>query len=171
MEALWAPWRIKYIEQPKEDGCILCDKPKQSSDAANLILYRGRLNFVMMNAFPYNPGHLMVVPYRHVARLPDLTEAELQEHFQIVSRGTEWLGEVLKPHGFNIGMNLGRVAGAGIDDHIHSHIVPRWNGDTNFMPVVADTKVVNEELAATYAKIKLKVSQPTPRREGTSREA
>jgi Diadenosine tetraphosphate (Ap4A) hydrolase and other HIT family hydrolases len=154
MEQLWAPWRIKYIEMPKEDGCILCQKPREPDDETSLILYRGQSNFVILNTFPYNPGHLMVAPYRHTARLQDLTDDEAREHLDIVRRCLALLEETLKPSGFNVGLNLGKVAGAGIEKHIHTHIVPRWQGDTNFMPVLSDTKVISEELAATYKKLK-----------------
>ena len=154
MERLWAPWRVKYIEQPKPDGCILCDKHRSDRDRENLILFRGVHNFVMLNAYPYNPGHLMVAPYRHLDSPALLETAAANEHFQLVVRCTQWLARVMKPHGCNVGMNLGRVAGAGIDDHIHSHIVPRWNGDNNFMPVLGDVRVVNEALASTWEKLK-----------------
>lgn len=158
MNKLWAPWRIQYIEQARPSGCILCDKPRDKDDEANLLLYRGRRNFVLMNLYPYNPGHLMVAPYRHLSALALMTRLERAEHYELVSRCVDWLTSLMKPHGFNIGMNLGQVAGAGIEDHIHSHVVPRWNGDTNFMPVVGDTKVVSESLAATYRKLKKTVS-------------
>jgi len=154
MKEIWAPWRIEYIQMEKPEGCILCDKPKQKDDVANYILYRGSKNFVIMNSYPYNPGHLMVAPYRHVANLEELTDEERHEHFSMVSRGVELLKEIFNPTGFNIGMNISRVAGAGIDDHIHTHIVPRWQGDTNFMPVIADVRVVPEALAETYDKLK-----------------
>jgi len=153
MERLWAPWRIRYVQMGKPEGCILCDKPKENKDTENYILYRGKENFIMLNAFPYNPGHLMVSPYRHIAALEDLTDDERNEHFAMVSRSVAVLRQVFHPDGFNIGINLGRVAGAGIDGHCHTHIVPRWNGDTNFMPVLANTKVVNEALADTYRKL------------------
>ena len=153
MKQIWAPWRIEYIRMQKPAGCILCDKPEQKDDVANYILYRGDNNFVIMNSYPYNPGHLMVAPYRHVANLEELTDAERHEHFDIVSRSIKLLKEVFGPAGFNIGMNIGKVAGAGIDDHIHTHIVPRWQGDTNFMPVIADVRVVPEALAETYKKL------------------
>ena len=157
MEYLWAPWRIKYIEKIISNGdgsCIFCDKPAQNKDAENFILYRGELNFVIINRFPYNSGHLMVVPYHHVAALDKLSGEELNEHYKLVARCSSVLKKIMKPDGFNIGMNIGRVAGAGIDKHIHSHVVPRWNGDTNFMPVIAGTKVVNESLEDTYCKLK-----------------
>ena len=151
MKYLWAPWRVEYIKKAtQEKGCILCLKPAQDDDVANYILYRGKENFVMLNAYPYNSGHLMTPPYLHVADLEELTTDELHEHFEMVSRGTAVLKQVFQPAGFNIGMNLGRVAGAGIDKHLHSHVVPRWAGDTNFMPVIGDTRVINEALAETY---------------------
>ena len=154
MEHIWAPWRIKYIEMEKPDGCILCDKPGQNRDTENYILYRGSKNFVIMNSYPYNPGHLMVAPYRHVASLDELTDSELHEHFEIVRLSVGILREVFRPQGFNVGMNLGKVAGTGIDEHIHTHIVPRWQGDTNFMPVISGVRVVPEALAETYRKLK-----------------
>ena len=154
MEQIWAPWRIEYIRMEKPEGCILCEKPKEDNDILNYILYSGDKNFVMMNLYPYNPGHLMVVPYRHIANLEELTYEELGEHFEIVSRGVKLLRQVFNPEGFNIGINMGKVAGAGIDGHIHSHIVPRWQGDTNFMPVMSDTRVISEALAETYKKLK-----------------
>jgi len=154
MRQIWAPWRIEYIQMEKPEGCILCEKPGQNSDAINYILYRGDKNFVIMNSYPYNSGHLMIAPYRHIANLEELTDEELHEHIEIVSRSAKVLRQVFKPDGFNIGMNVGRIAGAGIDKHIHTHIVPRWEGDTNFMPVLSDTKVINEALAETYKKLK-----------------
>ena len=148
---LWAPWRVEYIKKAtKEESCILCQKPAQDDDAASYILYRGKKNFIMLNAYPYNSGHLMVAPYRHVADLEELSTDELHEHFEMVSRSAAVLKQVFQPAGLNIGMNLGRVAGAGIDKHLHSHVVPRWAGDTNFMPVIGDTRVINEALAETY---------------------
>ena len=153
MEQIWAPWRIQYIQMEKPEGCILCEKPKQNDDALNHILYRGSKNFVIMNSYPYNPGHLMVAPYRHVASLYDLADDELREHFEIVSRSVKLLKEVFNPGGFNIGINIGKVAGAGIDEHVHTHVVPRWQGDTNFMPVIAEVRVVPEALAETYKKL------------------
>ena len=154
MEQIWAPWRIQYIQMEKPEGCILCEKPGQNNDAQNYILYRGSKNFVIMNAYPYNPGHLMVAPYRHVASLDELTDDELREHFNIVSRSVRLLRQVFAPGGFNIGVNIGKVAGAGIDEHIHTHVVPRWQGDTNFMPVISDVRVVPEALAETYGKLR-----------------
>ena len=150
MKYVWAPWRVAYVRAAKPTGCILCDKPKQQKDAENYILYRGKLNFIMLNAYPYNPGHLMVVPFRHAAGLIDLTEKERNEHYALVCRGIEALTRAFNPAGYNIGSNLGKVAGAGIDDHFHSHIVPRWNGDTNFVPVLSDVRIVPQALQDTY---------------------
>ncbi|TET40675.1 MAG: HIT domain-containing protein [Dehalococcoidia bacterium] len=154
MQQLWAPWRIEYIERASEEGCILCQKPRENEDEANLILYRGQANFIILNAFPYNPGHLMIAPYRHTANLQDLTNDEVKEHFDIVRKSIEVLTKTLKPAGFNVGLNIGKVAGAGIEEHLHTHVVPRWQGDANFMPVLSNTKVIPEALAATYRKLK-----------------
>lgn len=153
MEQVWAPWRMKYILMDKSKGCFLCENLKQDDDAANYILYRGRKNFVIMNVYPYNPGHLMVAPHRHVASLEELTKEELHEHSEIVSRSLKVLRQEFDPQGFNIGVNIGKVAGVGLEGHVHTHIVPRWQGDTNFMPVVSDTKVVSEALDETYKKL------------------
>ncbi len=131
----------------------MCSKPAGKNDAAHLILFRGQYCFIIMNSYPYNSGHLMVAPYRHVANLEDMNDEERNEQFELVSRSVAILKQVLKADGFNIGMNLGRIAGAGIDKHIHTHIVPRWAGDTNFMPVTGDIKVVNEALKDTYKKL------------------
>ena len=154
MEQIWAPWRIKYILMEEVEGCILCEKPRKNNDAESYILHRGEKNFIILNAYPYNPGHLMIAPYRHVANLEELTDEELHEHFEIVSRGIKVLRRVFNPGGFNIGINMGKVAGAGIDEHVHTHIVPRWQGDTNCMPVISDVRVVPEALAETYEKLK-----------------
>ena len=154
MEPIWAPWRIEYIRMEKPKGCILCDKPKENNDGPNYILYRGEKNFVMMNNYPYNPGHLMVAPYRHVAVLDELSSEELYEHFDIVRRSLKVLRRVFNPGGFNLGINMGNVAGAGIEDHVHTHIVPRWQGDTNFMPVISATRVIPEALAEIYEQLK-----------------
>lgn len=156
MEYIWAPWRMKYILMDKPGGCILCDKPAQNCDAENHILYRGRENFVMMNAYPYNPGHLMVAPYRHLGGLDDLSDKERDEHFKVVCRCLTVLRDAFHPEGFNIGVNMGKVAGAGIDGHVHTHIVPRWQGDSNCMPVISDVRVVPEALEETYGRLREK---------------
>jgi ATP adenylyltransferase len=156
MERIWAPWRVEYIKGEHPKGCVFCDKPKQNNDEENMILYRGKLNFVIMNLYPYNPGHIMVVPYRHLNKLESLTPEERNEHYELVARVVGVLREATKTENYNIGMNLGRVAGAGIDDHIHTHIVPRWNGDNNFMAVLADTRVISESMQDIYNRLKVK---------------
>jgi len=159
MEHIWAPWRIQYIEnawKEKDDKCILCEKPGQNQDAQNYILHRGEKNFIILNAYPYNPGHLMIAPYRHIASPEALTDEERDEHFALLSHSLKVLRQAFNPDGFNIGINLGKVAGAGIADHFHTHVVPRWLGDTNFMPVLASAKVLPEALASTYQKLKEK---------------
>ncbi len=150
MEHIWAPWRIQYILEPKPEGCILCEKPGEDKDVQNYILYRGDKNFIMLNSYPYNPGHLLVAPYRHTGNLEELTAEERNEHFELISRSLVVLKKEFNPGGFNIGANIGRVAGAGIEDHFHSHIVPRWQGDTNYVPVLADIRVIPQALADTY---------------------
>lgn len=154
MKQLWAPWRIKYIRSPKHDGCIFCDFPKEKRDREKLILYRGEHAFVIMNNYPYNPGHVMIAPYRHVGKWEDLNDEELLEIMKLSQLVIKALKRAMNPDGFNLGVNLGRVAGAGIDDHVHLHVVPRWNGDTNFMPVVDDTKVIPESLEEAYDELK-----------------
>ena len=155
MHRIWAPWRIEYIQMEKPQSCIFCEKPGQDKDDQNYILYRGKQNFVMLNAYPYNSGHLLVIPYRHLSRLDDLTAEELGEHPEIVRRCVGILREVFEPDGFNLGMNLGRVAGAGVDKHIHTHIVPRWNGDTNCMAVLGEVRVIPEHIRETHKKLRV----------------
>jgi len=154
MEQIWAPWRMEYIRMAKPEGCILCEKPAQDCDVANYILHRGGKNFVIMNTYPYNPGHLLIAPYRHLGGLDDLNDEERNEHFVLVCRCLELLREKFHPDGFNVGINMGKVAGAGIDSHVHTHVVPRWQGDVNFMPVISDVRVVPEALAETFEKLK-----------------
>ena len=157
LDRIWAPWRMQYIsciDGEKEEGCIFCVKPSVSEDEKNFIVYRGEKCFVILNIFPYNNGHLMVVPYMHTATLSELDSETRLEMMNLASVVVEAMKNTMRPDGFNIGMNLGRTAGAGIDAHIHLHVVPRWNGDTNFMPVVGGTKVISEALEATYDKIK-----------------
>jgi len=153
MENLWRPWRIKYILSDKEKGCIFCDKPNEGNDKENYILYRAETCFIILNIYPYNNGHLMVAPFRHVASFEDLDEAELTELFLTVNKSTKLLKHVMQPQGFNIGANLGRIAGAGVKDHVHLHVVPRWQGDTNFMPIIADVNVIPESLDSIYEKL------------------
>ncbi|MDY6835313.1 MAG: HIT domain-containing protein [Chloroflexota bacterium] len=154
MEYLWAPWRTEFITRPKQEGCVLCDKPKSDRDRDNFVLYRGEHNYVMLNRWPYNPGHMMVIPYNHVGGLEDLTKKAMIEHSEIIRRCVKAVKKILNAEGCNLGMNLGKSAGAGIDAHIHTHVVPRWIGDMNFMPVIGDCKVVPEALDATYLKLK-----------------
>jgi len=154
MQILWAPWRLKYIKGSKEKGCFLCKNLKSKQDRKNLILYRGERAFVILNRYPYNSGHLMIAPVKHTADFTDLSDGELLEIMKLTTRSIEVLKKVLKPMGFNIGVNLGRVAGAGLEDHLHFHVVPRWNGDTNFMPVNFDTKVMPQLLDETYEILK-----------------
>ena len=154
MNHLWAPWRMQYITQPKDDDCIFCTKPKEDNDHKNLILQRGKNNFIILNAYPYNPGHLMVVFYRHIANMEDLNSEETKEHFELIQKSITVLKNTVHPSGFNVGLNIGKVAGAGVEGHLHTHIVPRWQGDVNFMPVIGETRVVSEGLDKTYNKIK-----------------
>jgi ATP adenylyltransferase len=155
MERLWTPWRMAYIKGAERmEGCIFCDLPASGDDAGALILARGALAYVIMNKFPYNSGHLMVAPSRHVADLRELNTAELSEIMEWSQRCMHALHETMNPHGYNVGINQGTVAGAGVKDHIHQHIVPRWGGDTNFMTTVGEVKVLPESLEETYAKLK-----------------
>ncbi|HEY3283946.1 MAG TPA: HIT domain-containing protein [Armatimonadota bacterium] len=145
---------MAYIGGKAPEGCVFCVKPAEEDDDRNHILYRGESCFVILNAFPYNSGHLMVIPYRHLSDLCDLSDAERQEMMQLSGRATAGMTRILGAEGYNVGMNLGRIAGAGIADHLHLHVVPRWNGDTNFMPVLADIKVLPEALEDTYRRLK-----------------
>ena len=159
MERLYAPWRLTYIKSdtplPTLGSCIFCDKPAADAenDATNYILLRGENCYAILNAFPYTNGHVMVLPYRHIASPVELTPDEGAEMMNLCAFFCEVLGEVYRPHGYNIGINVGTAAGAGIAAHLHQHIVPRWNGDTNFMPVLGDVKVLPETLEQAYEKI------------------
>ena len=158
MERLWAPWRMSYILGEKVSRCIFCTSAAASDDQESLVLYRDSNCFIMMNRFPYNNGHLMVAPLRHVGNLEELEDAEGLELMQLLRLSIVVMRAELGPEGFNIGCNLGHTAGAGIVDHVHLHVVPRWNGDTNFMPVLSETKIINEALGQTYAKLKERFS-------------
>jgi ATP adenylyltransferase len=158
IQNLWAPWRMEYIlgfKDGKKSACIFCERFPQNDDTKNLILFREQHCFVIMNRFPYNSGHLMVVPYRHTGNLQDLSDEENLELMKVLQICQKVLKKGMKPQGYNIGMNLERVGGAGVEDHLHWHIVPRWNGDTNFMPVIGDTKVISEALDKTYQRLKV----------------
>lgn len=153
MKRLWAPWRIKYITEGRSGGCLFCEKAGEGRDRENYILYRGGRCFIMLNIYPYNNGHLMIAPYRHLASIEDLDYEECSELMELAKRCLKALREAMKAEGFNIGVNVGRVAGAGVEDHVHLHIIPRWLGDTSFMPIIAETKVMNEALSSTYEKL------------------
>jgi len=158
-ERLWAPWRLEYVSGGAgEGGCIFCDKPGLDDDEA-LIVHRGERAFVVLNLYPYANGHLMVAPYRHLAGPGELDEAERADVWRLLDEAVRALTAAMSPHGFNAGLNLGRVAGAGVEGHLHMHVVPRWNGDTNFMPVLADVKVMPEHITRTAEK--LRASWPT----------
>ena len=150
LEKLWAPWREKFILCEKQPGCFLCSTAKENKDSKNFILHRGKKCFVILNRYPYNTGHLMVSPFRHVGKLEDLKEDEANELLKITQLCIKAIKKGMKPQGINLGMNLGKISGAGVADHLHLHIVPRWSGDTNFMPVLAETKVVSMSLSNVY---------------------
>jgi len=154
LKRLWAPWRMKYIlgDRPGS-GCVFCDALAAGDDAAHYIVRRGQHAFVILNTFPYTNGHMMVVPYTHTGTLEGLDDATLLETMQLVQHCLRALRQVFAPQGFNIGLNLGRAAGAGVIDHFHMHVVPRWTGDSNFMPICGRTKIVLEDLETTYARL------------------
>lgn len=154
MNNLWAPWRMDYILSDKEEGCVFCKMIGEEDDEGNLIILRGKYHFIVMNAYPYNNGHLMVVPFRHTASLSNWETEEVSEFWEMADLCIELLKETMKPEGFNLGINLGEAGGAGVLGHIHLQIVPRWSGDTNFMTVFAETRVIPEHIQATYAKLK-----------------
>lgn len=154
VEQLWAPWRLAYIKGPEPEGCIFCTKPLEDRDEENLIVWRGGSTFVMLNRYPYNSGHVMAVPARHAGELDELTQQEVADLWEAVRRSVRALRRALGAQAFNIGINLGRAAGAGITDHLHVHVVPRWVGDTNFMPVLAEVKVIPQHLLDTYRQLR-----------------
>jgi len=154
MQNLWAPWRMEYIQQDKPDGCIFCRYPAEANDRENLVLGRSAHAFAVLNRFPYNSGHLMVIPRRHLADLSALPEEEFADLQRLLRASVAILIDVYRPDGMNVGMNLGRVAGAGIDQHLHWHAVPRWGGDTNFMPVIGETKVMVEHLTGSFDRLR-----------------
>ena len=154
MDVLWAPWRLDYILGPKPDECVFCVPSHTGEDAERFILCRGKHNYVIMNRFPYNNAHLMVTPYRHVSCLTDLTREEAHENMDLLQACVRILQTVFKPHGINAGLNLGEAAGSGIAAHIHFQIVPRWNGDSSFMAVFSETRVMPEHLRSTYNRLK-----------------
>jgi ATP adenylyltransferase len=153
---LWAPWRIDFIRGEKEERCFLCDNQvhDENSPETPLIIHRGKFCFVIVNRFPYNSGHLMVAPYRHIGDLSEMTQEERYEMMDLCVKAKETLQRLMYPDAFNVGFNLGSAAGAGIADHIHMHIVPRWTGDTNFMPVISNTRCVPEAIEETARLIR-----------------
>jgi ATP adenylyltransferase len=155
MRHLWSPWRLEYLIAPKEEGCIFCTASlSDADDQENLVLLRGKRAFLILNRFPYNNGHFMVVPYDHLPSLEDLDRPTLTEMMLLLNRGLAALRATMQPDGFNVGVNMGEVAGAGIEDHVHIHAVPRWAGDTNFMPVIGDMRVVPQTWQQTYDDLK-----------------
>ena len=150
MDKLWAPWRIDYIRTPKEDGCVFCAKSEPGDDRENLVLLRGENAFILMNLYPYSNGHLMIAPYQHTSKTLDLSRETNLEIIHMVNQSMEILKIAMKAEGFNFGANLGKIAGAGIEEHLHYHVVPRWTGDTNFMPILGHTKVIVEGLQETW---------------------
>ncbi|MBI5049100.1 MAG: HIT domain-containing protein [Deltaproteobacteria bacterium] len=152
MKQIWAPWRAEYIHGRRLSRCIFC-KEHSEDDKRELVLYKGDCAAVMMNKFPYTNGHLLVYPWKHTSSLEDIAEEETSELFELIKGSVSILKKEMNPGGFNIGMNLGKDAGAGIEEHLHFHIVPRWNGDTNFMPVISETRVMPEHLQFTYDKL------------------
>jgi ATP adenylyltransferase len=150
---IWAPWRLAYVTDAAKDieeQCIFCAKPAADDDRANLIVHRGESAFVILNLFPYTNGHLMVAPFAHIGRFQELPAETLAEMMELAQRAMNRLEQAYEPHGFNVGFNQGRVAGAGVEHHIHMHVVPRWAGDNNFMPVIADTKVMPQSIEQSY---------------------
>ena len=155
MEQLWSPWRMEYIENNnKESGCVFCTAQSQTDGAENLIAYRGELSYVILNRFPYTSGHLMVIPFVHQSNLEELDSATRAEMMELTSRCTTVLRDIYNPQGFNVGVNIGEAAGAGVLGHVHIHIVPRWKGDTNFMSAIGGTRVLPEALDQTYQRVR-----------------
>jgi ATP adenylyltransferase len=153
MKTLWAPWRIEYVLSKKGPECLFCTIAKKQRDRENLILLRGSYMYIVMNRYPYNNGHLMVVPYVHTSDFRGLGKDALTEMMELTKLSTERISDVMRPEGFNTGLNIGRAAGAGIDEHLHMHIVPRWVGDSSFMALAEETRVIPEHLRETYDKL------------------
>ena len=156
-ERIWAPWRLEYVKDASKDleqECIFCVKPAAGDDEASLIVYRGERCFVILNLFPYTNGHLMVAPFEHLSSITELSAETIAEMMDLAQRAMRGLEQHYAPHGYNVGFNQGRVAGAGVEHHIHMHVVPRWGGDTNFMPVLADTRVMPQSLEQSYETLR-----------------
>jgi len=155
MQTIWAPWRMEYILREKNSACVFCEKSKPAAnDQENFVLFRGQFAFALMNIYPYNNGHLMIAPYVHVPSLTELSQDQIGDLFHLTQRCEHVLTQAIHPEGFNIGINVGKVAGAGIADHLHVHIVPRWNGDTNYMTTLSDVRVIPQRLEDTYAMLR-----------------
>jgi len=154
MEYVWSPWRMDYIQNQNEEGCAFCKEMAQPDGPNNLIIHRGKQVFMILNRFPYTSGHMMAVPYEHTAQLSDLNAETRAEMMELVNLATLVLQDIYHPHGFNVGINIGAAAGAGIAEHIHMHVVPRWSGDTNFMSSLGNTRVLPESLTDTYQRVK-----------------
>ncbi|MEM0244032.1 MAG: HIT domain-containing protein [Zestosphaera sp.] len=156
LKVLWAPWRMSYIVRGSSEECIFC-KAVKGGDEENYVVMRSEHSIAMLNIFPYNTAHVMIAPVRHIARIEQLTREEVLDLFEVLSRVIKAIDQEYSPQGYNIGVNVGRVAGAGVESHVHVHVVPRWLGDTNFMPVIAGTKVMPEDLRSTYARLRNRV--------------
>jgi len=162
MRHLWSPWRLEYLMGPAADRCIFCHAAQSSDDRENLVLHRGERAFLILNRYPYNNGHFMAVPYDHLPSLENLDPPTLMEMMLLLNRGLAALRQAMGPDGFNVGVNIGHVAGAGIEDHVHIHAVPRWAGDTNFMPVVGDMRVIPQTWLQTYDQLKAALEETAP---------
>lgn len=162
MQRLWTPWRMEYIASDKQGGCIFCSALAQNNDRETYIVYRGQRAFVMLNKYPYNNGHLMIVPNAHSADLAALDAETQTELMQLIARAIEWLKAASRPDGFNVGMNLGKAGGAGVADHLHFHVVPRWVGDTNYMTISGETRVIAEWLDDTWLRLRKVIEQAEP---------
>ena len=155
MDYLWSPWRYQYVtQQAPSEGCVFCAKMQQENDEENFVIHRGRHNCVLLNLFPYTSGHLMIVPCRHIGQLADADDATWMEMMVLTRKAEQALQKTYRPDGINLGMNLGKSAGAGVADHIHMHVLPRWHADSNFITVVGETRVLPEALSETYRKLK-----------------
>jgi ATP adenylyltransferase len=163
MRVLWTPWRMSYIEKLSSSSkeCVFCKVIKERDDASNLVLYRSTYSFIILNRYPYNTGHLMIVPYKHTPTPLNLTPDEMKDMFSLLNMSIKALSEEYGPDGFNIGANIGRVAGAGIEEHFHLHVVPRWCGDTNFLPIITETKTLPESLDNTYKRLRKRLDTIT----------
>lgn len=153
MRRLWTPWRLEFIRGERPSTCVFCDKANDNKDRDNLVLFRGEHNYIIMNLYPYTNGHLMVIPYGHAQSMDCLDPKVINEMMGLVNRCLIATRKAMSPHGFNVGANIGKAAGAGIEEHFHMHVVPRWQGDHNFMPVLSNTQLIPEMLRATYDRL------------------